>query len=67
MFLNIHYYFRRVEHDYFWLEDYLDYLDPDLENLRKFTDSSKIGRTKLQPIEGAGIAKLYLRLKNKKF
>jgi hypothetical protein len=34
-----------------------------LENLRKFTDR-KIERKKLQPIEGAGIAKLYLRLKN---
>ena len=35
-----------------------DYLDPDLECLRE------IERKKIQPIEGAGIAKLYLRLKN---
>ena len=40
----------------------MDYLDSDLENPRN--KDRKIERKKLQPIEGAGIAKIYLRLKN---
>ena len=47
---------------YFWVEDQSDYFDSDLENPRN--KERKIEREKLQPIEGAAIAKLYLRLKN---
>jgi hypothetical protein len=38
------------------------YLDSDLENPRK--SERKIKRKNFQPIEDAGMAKLYLRLKN---
>jgi hypothetical protein len=37
-----------------WVEDKLDYLDPDFECLRE--KDRKQARKKLQPIEGAGKA-----------